>query len=91
MVPRTFCCMIQLQIDVLVNFSPSRMLAKDELITLLQRCAEILQHVKSKKMKNALDQLEEMLTKFKQLDSKKSTFSHILYIDGLLSMMTVEL
>uniref|UniRef100_A0A4W6F624 Origin recognition complex subunit 3 n=1 Tax=Lates calcarifer TaxID=8187 RepID=A0A4W6F624_LATCA len=46
-----------------------RMLAKDELITLLQRCAETLQSVKSKKMKNALVQLEELLTKFKQLDT----------------------
>lgn len=46
------------------------MLAKDELITLLQRCAEILQPIKSNKMKNALVQLEELLTKFKQLDSK---------------------
>ena len=46
------------------------MLAKDELITLLQRCVEILQPVKSKKMKNALVQLEELLARFKQLDSK---------------------
>ncbi|KAM9707674.1 origin recognition complex subunit 3 isoform 2-T2 [Menidia menidia] len=44
-----------------------RMLAKDELITLLQRCAEIL-HVKSKKMKKTLVQMEELLAKFKQLD-----------------------
>ncbi|XP_040916770.1 origin recognition complex subunit 3 [Toxotes jaculatrix] len=46
-----------------------KMLAKDELITLLQRCAEILQPVKSKKMKSALAQLEELLAKFKQLDT----------------------
>lgn len=49
---------------------PSRMLAKDMLVALLQRCAEILQPAKSKKMKSALVQLEEMLAKFKQLDSK---------------------
>uniref|UniRef100_A0A8D0A1M3 Origin recognition complex subunit 3 n=1 Tax=Sander lucioperca TaxID=283035 RepID=A0A8D0A1M3_SANLU len=47
-----------------------KMLAKDELIALLQRCAEILQPAKSKKIKSALVQLEDMLTKFKQLDSK---------------------
>lgn len=49
---------------------PSRMLAKDELIALLQRCLEILQTVKSKQMKKARVQLEELLAKFKQLDSK---------------------
>nr|XP_019940133.1 PREDICTED: origin recognition complex subunit 3 isoform X2 [Paralichthys olivaceus] len=46
-----------------------KMLAKEELITLLQRCAEIVQLAKSKKMKMALIQLEELLTKFKQLDT----------------------
>uniref|UniRef100_A0A671U2Q6 Origin recognition complex subunit 3 n=1 Tax=Sparus aurata TaxID=8175 RepID=A0A671U2Q6_SPAAU len=45
-----------------------RMLAKDELVALLQRCVEILQPVKSKKMKNAFLQLTDLLTKFKQLD-----------------------
>uniref|UniRef100_A0A8D3CM33 Origin recognition complex subunit 3 n=1 Tax=Scophthalmus maximus TaxID=52904 RepID=A0A8D3CM33_SCOMX len=38
-----------------------KMLAKDELITLLQRCADILQSVKSKKMRTAHVQLEELL------------------------------
>ncbi|KAM4541019.1 origin recognition complex subunit 3 [Fundulus diaphanus] len=46
-----------------------RMLAKDELISLLQKCAEVLQPVKSKQMKNARVQLEELLAKFKQLDA----------------------
>ncbi|XP_023249472.1 origin recognition complex subunit 3 [Seriola lalandi dorsalis] len=46
-----------------------KMLAKDELITLLQRCAEILQPVKTKKMNKALVQLEELLAKFQQLDT----------------------
>ncbi|CAJ1073501.1 origin recognition complex subunit 3 [Xyrichtys novacula] len=46
-----------------------KMLAKDELITLLQRCAEILQPVKSKKMKKARVHLEELLAKFRQLDT----------------------
>ncbi|KAM8737396.1 origin recognition complex subunit 3 isoform 1-T1 [Acanthopagrus schlegelii] len=46
-----------------------KMLAKDELVALLQRCVEILQPVKSKKMKNAFLQLTDLLTKFKQLDT----------------------
>ncbi|XP_020496380.2 origin recognition complex subunit 3 isoform X1 [Labrus bergylta] len=46
-----------------------KMLAKDELIALLQRCVEILQPVKSKRMKNAWVQLEELLAKLKQLDT----------------------
>ncbi|XP_029349133.1 origin recognition complex subunit 3 isoform X2 [Echeneis naucrates] len=50
-----------------------KMLAKDELVTLLQRCADILQPIKSKKMKKAHVQLEELLTKFKQLDTAGET------------------
>ncbi|XP_044022020.1 origin recognition complex subunit 3 isoform X1 [Siniperca chuatsi] len=46
-----------------------KMLAKEELIALLQMCAEVLQPVKSKKMKNALVQLQDLLAKFKQLDT----------------------
>ncbi|XP_026158627.1 origin recognition complex subunit 3 isoform X1 [Mastacembelus armatus] len=46
-----------------------KMLAKDELIILLQRCAEILEPVKSKKMNSALVQLNELLTRFKELDT----------------------
>lgn len=45
-----------------------RMLAKDELMSSLQRCAEILRPIKSKKMKSALVQLEELLAKFKHVD-----------------------
>ncbi|KAM7375937.1 hypothetical protein PAMP_005697 [Pampus punctatissimus] len=61
----------QTQADSPVNllWFPSRMFAKDELITLLQRCAEIMQPVKSKRMKSAYVQLEELLTKLKQLDT----------------------
>ncbi|KAF7669679.1 hypothetical protein LDENG_00142840 [Lucifuga dentata] len=44
------------------------LLAKDELVASLQRCAEILEQVKSKKMKNAHVQLQDLLAKFKQLD-----------------------
>ncbi|XP_069008453.1 origin recognition complex subunit 3 isoform X2 [Embiotoca jacksoni] len=46
-----------------------KMLAKDELNASLQKCADILQPVKSKKLKNALVQLEEHLARFKQLDT----------------------
>ncbi|KAK5916875.1 hypothetical protein CgunFtcFv8_011814 [Champsocephalus gunnari] len=46
-----------------------KMMAKDELISLLKKCAEILQHSKSKNMKSALLLLEAMLAKFKQLDT----------------------
>uniref|UniRef100_A0A673CSA8 Origin recognition complex subunit 3 n=1 Tax=Sphaeramia orbicularis TaxID=375764 RepID=A0A673CSA8_9TELE len=45
-----------------------RMLAKDELIASIQRCCGTLKPVKSKKMMNALIQMEEILTKIKQLD-----------------------
>lgn len=48
------------------------MLAKEELISLLQRCLEILQQSKSKKIKSALSQLTELLAKFKQCDGKLS-------------------
>uniref|UniRef100_A0A4W6F2S8 Origin recognition complex subunit 3 n=1 Tax=Lates calcarifer TaxID=8187 RepID=A0A4W6F2S8_LATCA len=51
-----------------------RMLAKDELITLLQRCAETLQSVKSKKMKNALVQLEDFTSPVKNLQKKTDLF-----------------
>lgn len=48
------------------------MLAKDELISLLQRCLEILQQSKTKKIKSAHGRLAELLAKFKQLDGKLS-------------------
>uniref|UniRef100_A0A667WW61 Origin recognition complex subunit 3 n=1 Tax=Myripristis murdjan TaxID=586833 RepID=A0A667WW61_9TELE len=38
-----------------------RMLARDELVASLQTCAEILKPVKAKKMRNVLDQLEDLL------------------------------
>uniref|UniRef100_A0AAX7VH05 Origin recognition complex subunit 3 n=1 Tax=Astatotilapia calliptera TaxID=8154 RepID=A0AAX7VH05_ASTCA len=57
------------QARVLTCF-PFRMLAKGELVSLLQKCVEILQLSKSKKMKNALVQLEELLARFKQLDKE---------------------
>uniref|UniRef100_A0A3Q3WLZ9 Origin recognition complex subunit 3 n=1 Tax=Mola mola TaxID=94237 RepID=A0A3Q3WLZ9_MOLML len=47
--------------------------SKDELIASLQRCVDILQLVKSKKMKKALVQLKELLAKFMQLDAPPST------------------
>ncbi|XP_062326337.1 origin recognition complex subunit 3 isoform X1 [Osmerus eperlanus] len=45
-----------------------RMLAKDELVTALQKCAEILKPGKTKKTRAALVQLEELLAKFSLLD-----------------------
>ncbi|TKS86679.1 Origin recognition complex subunit 3 [Collichthys lucidus] len=49
-----------------------KMLAKDELIALLERCVETLQPVKSKKMKSALVQLKDLLAKLKQLDTAET-------------------
>uniref|UniRef100_A0A8C7Z9J0 Origin recognition complex subunit 3 n=1 Tax=Oryzias sinensis TaxID=183150 RepID=A0A8C7Z9J0_9TELE len=46
-----------------------KMQAKDELVVSLRRCAEILRSVKSKTMKNACEQLEELLCRFQQLDA----------------------
>lgn len=46
------------------------MLAKDELTAAIQRCVDIVKPVESKTMKNALIQLEGLLAKIKQLDSK---------------------
>ena len=46
------------------------MLAKDELVTALRKCAEILKPGKTKKTRAALVQLEELLAKFSLLDSK---------------------
>nr|XP_046268274.1 origin recognition complex subunit 3 isoform X2 [Scatophagus argus] len=46
-----------------------KMLAKDELVASLQSCVDILQPVKSKKMKAAHVQLKDLLAKFKQLDT----------------------
>ncbi|XP_017264978.1 origin recognition complex subunit 3 [Kryptolebias marmoratus] len=51
-----------------------KMMAKDELILLLQRCAEILQTVK---MKNDLVRLEELLSRFKQLDAAAETVPNV--------------
>uniref|UniRef100_A0A8C7DEZ3 Origin recognition complex subunit 3 n=1 Tax=Oncorhynchus kisutch TaxID=8019 RepID=A0A8C7DEZ3_ONCKI len=48
-----------------------RMIAKDELVAALQKCAEILKPGKSKKMSAALLQLEDLLAKVAQSDRKK--------------------
>uniref|UniRef100_A0A8C7DVF1 Origin recognition complex subunit 3 n=1 Tax=Oncorhynchus kisutch TaxID=8019 RepID=A0A8C7DVF1_ONCKI len=47
-----------------------RMIAKDELVAALQKCAEILKPGKSKKMSAALLQLEDLLAKVAQSDRK---------------------
>ncbi|XP_037551487.1 origin recognition complex subunit 3 [Nematolebias whitei] len=46
-----------------------KMLAKDELKSLLQKCAEILQPAASTEITNALAQLEELVSKFQHLDA----------------------
>ncbi|KAG5266022.1 hypothetical protein AALO_G00248960 [Alosa alosa] len=46
-----------------------KLLAKDELVTVLQKCEVILSSSKSKKMKAALGQLQNYLAKFDQLDN----------------------
>lgn len=49
-----------------------RMLAKDELVTAIQKCAEILKPGKTQKTRAALVQIEELLAKFKLLDNSSS-------------------
>ncbi|XP_063040175.1 origin recognition complex subunit 3 [Engraulis encrasicolus] len=46
-----------------------KMLAKDELVAVLQKCVVILSSSQSKKMKAAHEQLQNYLAKFDQLDS----------------------
>jgi hypothetical protein len=46
------------------------MMAKDELVAALQKCAEILKPGKSKKMSATLLQLEDLLAKVDQSDRK---------------------
>uniref|UniRef100_A0A8C5GTQ5 Origin recognition complex subunit 3 n=1 Tax=Gouania willdenowi TaxID=441366 RepID=A0A8C5GTQ5_GOUWI len=54
-----------------------KMLAKDELITSLRKCSEILSSAKSKKMKKAFTELDELLAKFKHLDGKLEKINDI--------------
>uniref|UniRef100_A0AAR2J1U8 Origin recognition complex subunit 3 n=1 Tax=Pygocentrus nattereri TaxID=42514 RepID=A0AAR2J1U8_PYGNA len=49
-----------------------RLLAKDELVAALRKCADILKPGKTKKMKSALQQLEDYIIRFEQLDGKIS-------------------
>uniref|UniRef100_A0A8B9RK88 Origin recognition complex subunit 3 n=1 Tax=Astyanax mexicanus TaxID=7994 RepID=A0A8B9RK88_ASTMX len=49
-----------------------RLLAKDELVLSLRKCADILKPDKTKKMKSALQQLENYIAKFEQLDKTLS-------------------
>lgn len=51
-----------------------RLLAKDELVATLKKCVDILKSGKTKKMRSALQQLEDYVVKFEQLDSR---FLHI--------------
>ncbi|XP_072546418.1 origin recognition complex subunit 3 [Salminus brasiliensis] len=45
-----------------------RLLAKDELVASLRKCADILKPGKTKKLRSALKQLEDYIMKFEQLD-----------------------
>lgn len=54
-----------------------RLLAKDELVTTLRKCVDILKSGKTKKMSAALQQLEDYLIKFERLDSM---FLHVVAI-----------
>ncbi|XP_030641015.1 origin recognition complex subunit 3 [Chanos chanos] len=45
-----------------------RMLAKDELVAALQKCTDVLEQCKAKKMKRASQQLKEYISKFEKLD-----------------------
>uniref|UniRef100_A0A3B5KQ74 Origin recognition complex subunit 3 n=1 Tax=Takifugu rubripes TaxID=31033 RepID=A0A3B5KQ74_TAKRU len=49
-----------------------KMLAKDELMASLQKCANSLESVKSKEMKKARVRLRELLAKFQQMDGETS-------------------
>ncbi|TWW72027.1 Origin recognition complex subunit 3 [Takifugu flavidus] len=49
-----------------------KMLAKDELMALLQKCANSLESVKSKEMKKARVRLRELLAKFQQMDAPEA-------------------
>lgn len=57
-----------------------RLMAKDELVALLQKCVVILSSSKSKKMKAALGQLQNYLAKFDQLDSTFTVVSHVMTV-----------
>uniref|UniRef100_A0A4W4F5H2 Origin recognition complex subunit 3 n=1 Tax=Electrophorus electricus TaxID=8005 RepID=A0A4W4F5H2_ELEEL len=47
-----------------------RLLAKDELVATLKKCADILKPCKTKKMNSVLQQLEDYIVKLEHLDSK---------------------
>ncbi|XP_003962542.1 origin recognition complex subunit 3 [Takifugu rubripes] len=49
-----------------------KMLAKDELMASLQKCANSLESVKSKEMKKARVRLRELLAKFQQMDAPEA-------------------
>uniref|UniRef100_A0A8C5GU07 Origin recognition complex subunit 3 n=1 Tax=Gouania willdenowi TaxID=441366 RepID=A0A8C5GU07_GOUWI len=63
-----------------------KMLAKDELITSLRKCSEILSSAKSKKMKKAFTELDELLAKFKHLDGKLEKIKLVFVRSTLLEM-----
>ncbi|KAJ8399467.1 hypothetical protein AAFF_G00411790 [Aldrovandia affinis] len=54
-----------------------RLLAKDELLTVLLKCVEILKHGKAKKLRDALRQLQDLTDKFQQLDDHSAVEGHV--------------
>lgn len=65
-----------------------RLLAKDELVAILQKCEIILNSSKTKKMEAALGQLQNYLAKFDQLDSMFALT--LCYFSGILYQMHVR-
>ncbi|XP_056152114.1 origin recognition complex subunit 3 [Lampris incognitus] len=52
------------------------MMAKEDLVSSLQRCAEILKSVTSKKMRSTLVELEDLLKEFKLLNTASEMAAH---------------
>ncbi len=50
-----------------------RILAKDELVAALRKCAEILKSASTKRMQNVLQQLEDFIGRLEALEGKSDT------------------
>uniref|UniRef100_A0A8C4VHZ5 Origin recognition complex subunit 3 n=1 Tax=Gopherus evgoodei TaxID=1825980 RepID=A0A8C4VHZ5_9SAUR len=58
-----------------------RMLAKDELVAILQKCAEIFISPSGKQFSNTVEKLEEFLARFQNLEGKHVTYCQILSVE----------
>uniref|UniRef100_A0A673IAP2 Origin recognition complex subunit 3 n=1 Tax=Sinocyclocheilus rhinocerous TaxID=307959 RepID=A0A673IAP2_9TELE len=56
-----------------------RILAKDELVAALRKCAEILKSANTKRMQNALQQLEDFIGRLETLEGKLDSVSKMEY------------